>query len=100
MSTLVAPTVASISVDDPHPLKCMSAVFFARACIGIRTVSDLLERRFADLAGIPYQSPDSRQQWEDLWDAEAVALKLDALVPKRVDFANETFTSPLRLARK
>jgi hypothetical protein len=49
-----------------------------------------MERRFADLAGIPYQSPDSRRQWEDLWGAEAVAPKFGALAPKRADFANET----------
>jgi hypothetical protein len=39
--------------------------------IGIRAVSDLLERRFAEFAGVPYRSPVSRQQWEELWEAEA-----------------------------
>jgi hypothetical protein len=39
--------------------------------IGIRAVSDLLERRFAEFAGVPYRSPASRQQWEELWETEA-----------------------------
>jgi hypothetical protein len=38
--------------------------------IGTRTVSDLIERRFAEFAGVPYQNPLSRQQWEELWEAE------------------------------
>jgi hypothetical protein len=37
---------------------------------GIRTVSDVLERRFAEFAGLPCQSPLSRQQWEELWETE------------------------------
>jgi hypothetical protein len=39
--------------------------------VGIRTASDLLERRFAEFAGVPYQNPLGRQQWEDLWETEA-----------------------------
>ena len=39
--------------------------------IGIRTVSDVLELRFAEFAGVPYQRPLSRQQWEELWETEA-----------------------------
>jgi hypothetical protein len=38
---------------------------------GIRTVTDLMERRFAEFAGVPYQNPLSRQQWEELWETEA-----------------------------
>jgi hypothetical protein len=36
----------------------------------IRTVSDLIERHFAVFADVPYQNPDSRQQWEELWESE------------------------------
>jgi hypothetical protein len=70
MSTLIAPTFDSVSVDHRRPLKCMATAVTAHARIGIQILSDLLERHFAELAGIPYQSPDSRQQWEDLWDTE------------------------------
>jgi hypothetical protein len=38
--------------------------------IGVRIVSDLLERRFAEFAGVPYQGPLRRQHWEELWEAE------------------------------
>jgi hypothetical protein len=38
--------------------------------IGVRIVSDLLERRFAEFAGVPYQGPLSRQHWEAQWEAE------------------------------
>jgi hypothetical protein len=37
----------------------------------IRTVSDLIQRRFAEFAGVPYQNPVDRQQWEDLRETEA-----------------------------
>jgi hypothetical protein len=40
------------------------------ARIGIRIASDLLERRFAKFAGVPYQGPLSRQHWEELWETE------------------------------
>ena len=36
----------------------------------MRTASDLTERGFAEFARVPYESPLSRQQWEDLWEAE------------------------------
>ena len=39
--------------------------------IGIRHVGDLMERRFAQFAGVPYQTPVCRQQWEELWETEA-----------------------------
>jgi hypothetical protein len=38
--------------------------------MGIRIVSDLLERRFAQFARVPYQGPLTRQHWEELWEAE------------------------------
>lgn len=39
--------------------------------MGIRHVSDLLERPFAQFAGVPYQTLVCRQQWEELWETEA-----------------------------
>jgi hypothetical protein len=35
-------------------------------------VSDFIERRFAEFAGVPYQNSLSRQQWEELWETEDV----------------------------
>ena len=60
-------------MDDGRPVQSMAVLFVAlgnHVRIGIRTVRDLLELRFAEFAGVPYQNPLSRQQWEELWDAE------------------------------
>jgi hypothetical protein len=38
--------------------------------MAICTVSDLLERRFVKFAGVPYQSPVSREEWEELWETD------------------------------
>jgi hypothetical protein len=74
VSTVIVPTVNSIAMDERRPVQSMAAVFVAhgyQAWIGIHAVSDLLELRFAEFAGVPYQSPLSRQQWEELWETEA-----------------------------
>ena len=73
MSTVIVPTVDSIAVDDRRPIQSMAALFVAlgnHMRKGIRTVRDVLELCFAEFAGVPYQSPLSRQQWEELWETE------------------------------
>jgi hypothetical protein len=37
----------------------------------IHAMGDHVERRFAEFAGVPYQSPVIRQKWEELWEMEA-----------------------------
>jgi hypothetical protein len=52
----------------------MAAFFVAlgyQFWIDIRTVGDLMERCFSEFAGVPYQGPLSRQQWEDLLEPKA-----------------------------
>jgi hypothetical protein len=74
LSTITVPTVNSIAMDHRRPVQSMAAFFVAfgyHARIGIRTVTDHLELRFAEFAGVPYQNPLSRQQWEELWETEA-----------------------------
>jgi hypothetical protein len=66
MSAVIDPAVNSITLNARRPVQFM-AVFF----VAIHTMSDLIERRFAEFAGIPYQSRLSRQQWEEVWKAEA-----------------------------
>jgi hypothetical protein len=59
---------------ESRPVQFMAASFAAfghHVRIGIRTVNDLAERRFAEFAGVPYQDPLGRQQWEELWETEA-----------------------------
>jgi hypothetical protein len=61
-------------MDHRRPVQFMAAFFVAlgyHVRMGICTVTDLIERRFAEFAGVPYQNPLSRQQWEELWEAEA-----------------------------
>lgn len=36
----------------------------------IRAIGVQIERRFAAFAGVPYQDPLSREQWEQLWESE------------------------------
>ena len=74
MSTVIVPTVNSIAMDDRRPVQFMAAFFAAlgyHVRTGIHAVSDLLERRFGEFAGVPYLGPVSRQQWEQLWATEA-----------------------------
>jgi ubiquinone biosynthesis protein Coq4 len=61
-------------MDHRRLVQFMAAFFVAlgyHVRKGIRTVSDLMERRFAEFAGVPCQSPLIRQQWEELWETEA-----------------------------
>ena len=74
MTTSFVPTVNSRTMDDRRPFQSMAAFFVAlggHVQMGIHIVNDLMERSFAGFAGVPYQNPLSRQQWEDLWDTEA-----------------------------
>ena len=75
MSTLIVPTVNSIPMEDNRrPLQSIAAIllgFGYEVRAVIRAMSDVVERRFADFAAVPYQDSLSRQQWEELWEAEA-----------------------------
>jgi hypothetical protein len=72
--TIIVPTVNSIAMEHRRLVQFMATFFVApgyHVQTGICTVSDLIERRFAEFAGAPYQNPLSRRQWEDLWETEA-----------------------------
>jgi hypothetical protein len=61
-------------MDDHRPIQFLALSFdvlgwHVRA--GALTVGDLFERRFADFAGVPYQNPLRRREWEELWETEA-----------------------------
>lgn len=74
MSTVIAPAVNAIAADNRRRTPLLAAFFVALACQmrkAIRTVSDLVERRFAEFAGVPYQNSVDRQQWDDLWETDA-----------------------------
>jgi hypothetical protein len=67
-------SVTQKAEGDQFDQQFMTAVFVALAYqvrTGIRTVSDLIERRFAEFAGVPYQTSLYRQQWEELWQTQA-----------------------------
>ena len=73
VSTVIAPMALSTPVDDRQPPQSIATLFVAlghRARTDIRAVSDRLEHLFAEFSGVPYQSPLTRQQWEDLWETE------------------------------
>jgi hypothetical protein len=73
VNTVIVPTVNSITVDNRRPVRSIAA-FFATLGYHVRIVIltriDLMERRFAQFARVPYHDPANRQQWEELWDAE------------------------------
>jgi hypothetical protein len=74
MSNVIVPAVNTIAVDNRRPLTLLAVSFVGLGCQvrkSIHTVSDLIERRFAEFAVVPYQNPVDRQQWEDLWGTEA-----------------------------
>jgi hypothetical protein len=63
----------ALVVVNRRPVQFVTAFFAplgSQVRTAIQTVSDLLERRFVQFAGVPYQSPASRQEWEELWEAE------------------------------
>jgi hypothetical protein len=63
----------ALVVVNCRPVQFMTTFFAplgSQVRTAIQTVSDLLERRFVQFAGVPYQSPASRQEWEELWEAE------------------------------
>jgi hypothetical protein len=73
MSAIIAPTLNSIAMDNRRPVQFVAPIIAAlvnHLRVHIRSVGDLLERRFAEFAGLPYQDALSRQQWEELWEAE------------------------------
>jgi hypothetical protein len=74
VSTVIVPAENKIAVDNHRTVPLLAAFFVALGCQArkaVHTLSDLIERRFAEFAGMPYQSPVDRQQWEDLWEPEA-----------------------------
>jgi hypothetical protein len=85
VSAITVPAVNSIAVDNRRLFQSMAAFFVAFAFhprIGIRTAADLVERRFAEFARVPSQSPLSRQQWEEIWEVEKKAApSLDVQCP-------------------
>jgi hypothetical protein len=74
VSTIIVRSVISIAIDDRRPVQFPPSLFVAiehRVRIGIRTTSELIERRFAQFADVPYQYPVDRQQWEELWETDS-----------------------------
>jgi hypothetical protein len=74
MSTVIAPTLNSIAMDHRRPVQFMPPILVAlgnRLRVSIHTVCNLLERRFAEFADLPYQDALGRQQWEELWETES-----------------------------
>jgi len=74
VSTIIGRGVNWIAVENRRRVPFLAAFVVAlqrQVPKAIRTVNDLLELSFAEFAGVPYEGPVSRQQWEELWESEA-----------------------------
>jgi hypothetical protein len=63
----------SIAVEKRQAVPFLAAIVVAlrfQVPKALHAVGDHVERRFAEFAGVPYQSPVSRQQWKELWEME------------------------------
>jgi DNA-binding LacI/PurR family transcriptional regulator len=74
VSAISIPGVNSIATDNRRAVQMTADFLMALGCRvrgGIRTAGDLMERRFAEFARVPYYNPNSRQEWEDLLETDA-----------------------------
>jgi hypothetical protein len=70
---MIGRAMNSIAVEKRQAVPFLAAIVVAlRSQVpkAIHAVGDHVERRFAEFAGVPYHSPFSRQQWEELWEME------------------------------
>jgi hypothetical protein len=61
----------SIALDERQIALFLEAFVVAlqyQVAKAIHAMGDHGERRFSELAGVPYQSQVSRQEWEELWE--------------------------------
>jgi hypothetical protein len=73
MITLIEPAEYPIVVDGRRRSLFVTHVFGAlgyKVRGAMRTIGAEIERRFARFADLPYQDSVSRQQWEQVWEAE------------------------------
>jgi hypothetical protein len=74
MNTIVSPAENLIAANNHRKPQFITITFVAlgyQIRMAIRDLSGQLERRFAAFADVPYDDPLSRQQWEQLWEAES-----------------------------
>jgi hypothetical protein len=76
MTTMIGPAQYPTAVDSRRRSQYVTTVFGALGCnmrVAMCTMSAEIERRFATFAGVPYQDPVSRQQWEQAWEVDLEA---------------------------
>jgi hypothetical protein len=60
----------------PSPrIRHVSVVIGDRTRATIRAMSEILQRRFAAFAGVPYHAPHDLEQWKQLWETEPAMSK-------------------------
>jgi hypothetical protein len=73
MITIIGPAAKQIVLDNRPQSELSTHLFVSMGCRlreAIPAWYDLIERRFAAFADVPYEDPLSRQQWEQLWETE------------------------------
>jgi hypothetical protein len=74
VNNFIVASVNSTASDKRRPVQFIAVISSAlrsRVRARIYVAIDLVERRFADFARIPYHAPVTRQQWEELWGTDA-----------------------------
>jgi hypothetical protein len=74
VSAIIGPALNSIAVEKRQAVAFLAAFVVTLRCQvpkAIHAMGDHVERRFAEFAGVPYQSRVSRQPWEALWEMKA-----------------------------
>jgi hypothetical protein len=69
MITIIGPAANPIVLDNRPQSELLTPMGY-RLREAIRALYDLMDSRFAAFAGVPYEDPLSRQQWEQLWETD------------------------------
>jgi hypothetical protein len=73
MITTIGPAENPVVVDNRQQSELSTRAFVAigyHMRMTIRAMSQQIASGFAAFAGVPYEDPLSRQQWEQLWETE------------------------------
>jgi hypothetical protein len=84
--TIFSSVEDSIAFDSRRQMRSIIPALIAggrKLRVLIHALSCRMERHFAAFAGVPYQDPASREQWEQLWESELASNEVE--IPTNVE---------------